>query len=430
VRFAGNAVARAIGAAVATQRGARSDGDLRAIEARMTLNALSDDDLVARLHALCLEARRVDVQLVVHLVEVEERRLHLRSACSSLFDFCRRRLGMSEGAAFRRINAARLVRRFPGLLAHLEAGRVHLSTLVLLRDHLSEESLDALVAETAGRSRLAVLEILARRAPRPDVPSRIRKLPASSADAASAAEQPALGASPSVPARSPAPALLEPLSPARYKLQLTASAALRAKLERARDLMRHRHPSGDLAAVVECALDALLEKLEKERLGKTSRMRRTRGSAKPGHVSRAARREVFARDGEQCTFVDEHDRRCPARAFLEVDHVTSRAQGGSGEASNLRVLCRAHNRLHAEEVFGREHVAERIHFRQRKSETTAATPDITPSDASLDVARRGLVKMGFRDTEARRAVQAAQIRNPGAAAIPEILREALAVLTA
>jgi hypothetical protein len=37
--------------------------------------------------------------------------------------------------------------------------------------------------------------------------------------------------------------------------------------------MRHRNPSGDLAAVVERALDALLEKLEKERLGRTARPR-------------------------------------------------------------------------------------------------------------------------------------------------------------
>ena len=68
----------------------------------------------------------------------QERRLDLRAACSSMFDFCVRRLGMSEGAAYRRITAARLVRRFPCLLAVIERGELHLSTLVLLREHLND----------------------------------------------------------------------------------------------------------------------------------------------------------------------------------------------------------------------------------------------------------------------------------------------------
>jgi hypothetical protein len=77
---------------------------------------------------------------------------------------------------------------------------------------------------------------------------------------------------------------------------------------------------------------------------------------------------VFARDGGQCTFLDRQGHRCPSRAFLELDHVESRALGGDDDVDNLRVRCRAHNQLHAEEVFGREHVARMIHFRQRKSD--------------------------------------------------------------
>jgi hypothetical protein len=61
-------------------------------------------------------------------------------------------------------------------------------------------------------------------------------------------------------------ARIEPLSEARYKVQLTAGAELKAKLERACDLMRHRNPTGDLAPVIEAALELLLAKLERERL--------------------------------------------------------------------------------------------------------------------------------------------------------------------
>ena len=186
--------------------------------------------------------------------------------------------------------------------------------------------------------------------------------------------------------------------------------------------------------MVERAVDALLEKLEKERLGKTTRPRRTAQSTKTGRVPTAVRRQVFARDGEQCTFVDAHGHRCASRAFLELDHVESRALGGPDDASNVRVLCRAHNGLHAEEVFGRKYVARRIHFRQRKSEAPCVAPCVAPqavdTHGMLDAATRGLVRLGFREQEARRAIGVVSVRHTDAPPIQEVLREALAVLTA
>jgi hypothetical protein len=45
------------------------------------------------------------------------------------------------------------------------------------------------------------------------------------------------------------------------------------------------------------------------------------------------------------------------------------------------VLCRAHNRLLAEQVFGREHVEQQIHLRQRKS-SAEQVRDLDPELAS------------------------------------------------
>lgn len=391
----------------------------------MKLDELTDGDLFSRLQAICVDARRIDMSLIVHLMEVQRRRLDLASACSSLFDFCVRRLGMSEGAAFRRITVARLAGRHPCLLDHLERGTVTLSTLVLLRDHLTEANVEELVAAASGRSKREVAELLAARAPRPDVPSTIRKLPSTVATGTTAASTPPATALPGPAAVS---ARIEPLAPARYKVQLTASAELRDKLERAVNLMRHRNPTGDLTVVLEAAIDLLLAKMEKERLGRARRPLRTRRPAKPGHVARAARRAVFERDGEQCSFVDDQDRRCPARAFLEVDHIECRALGGSSEESNLRVLCRAHNRLHAERVFGAPHVERQTHLRQRKCGPAGDTTGHRES-ATMEMATRGLVSLGFRDTEARRAVRIVSARHRAAVPVVEILREALGVLT-
>jgi hypothetical protein len=75
---------------------------------------------------------------------------------------------------------------------------------------------------------------------------------------------------------------------------------------------------------MEKALDALIAKLEKQRKCGT------------------AAKEVYERDGEQCTFVSDDGVRCEERGFLELDHVVPSARGDSDDAANLRVRCRAH----------------------------------------------------------------------------------------
>jgi hypothetical protein len=225
---------------------------------------------------------------------------------------------------------------------------------------------------------------------------------------------------PTVPSARPPLSRGAPLSEARFQVQLTASQALHDKLERARDLMSHRNPRGDLAVVIERALDELLAKLEKRRRPRAAPAARRR-TTKPGTVACAVRREVFERDGEQCTFRDERGERCPARSFLEIDHVTSKALGGSDEPANLRVRCRPHNQLHAEDVFGKDHVARQRDLRRRK-----------PALDSLDAAMRGLLHLGFANQEARLALDQLSQRHANdvpTLSIEQILREAVAMLT-
>src|SRR5207237_2524299 len=110
---------------------------------------------------------------------------------------------------------------------------------------------------------------------------------------------------------------VEPLAPSRYRVEFTASAELKEKLDRAADLMRHANPSGDLSVIVERALDLLLAKLEKERLAKAKRQGLRRPSTRGGYIPQSVGREVFERDGERCTFVDGSGRRCESRTWLE-----------------------------------------------------------------------------------------------------------------
>lgn len=80
-------------------------------------------------------------------------------------------------------------------------------------------------------------------------------------------------------------------------------------------------------------------------------------AASPRAAPATVRREVWARDGGRCTFTVEDGRRCEGRWQLELDHVDPVALGGASRVDNLRLRCREHNLLYAEEVYGREHMA-------------------------------------------------------------------------
>ena len=120
------------------------------------------------------------------------------------------------------------------------------------------------------------------------------------------------------------PALVEPLAPARYKVQFTASAELKDKIERLRGLMRGSIPDGDLGAIIEEAVTEKLERLESRRFGKTKAPRKSveeiDTSPSSRYIPAAVRREVSERDGNQCTFVDVRGRRCNERQALQFHH--------------------------------------------------------------------------------------------------------------
>jgi len=53
---------------------------------------------------LLASSSRTEARIIAHLVAVEERRLHLEAGNRSMFDYCCRRLGLSESEAFHRLD--------------------------------------------------------------------------------------------------------------------------------------------------------------------------------------------------------------------------------------------------------------------------------------------------------------------------------------
>jgi hypothetical protein len=249
------------------------------------LSDLSDHDLLAHIHLAAQAERSATVHLVALLIELDGRRLYLGEGFPSLFAYCTEALHLSEGAAYNRIEAARAARRFPIILDGLAAGELTLASIKLLAPHLTPENHREVLTRARHQSKREIELLLAALHPRPDVPSVIRKLPASRQAPPPAprseARVVAVEADAAVPVEPPralhtsARAERTPLTPERYKIQFTVSRQTRDKLRRAQDLLRHAVPTGDPAVIFDRALTLLLTQLERSKTGATDRPRTT-----------------------------------------------------------------------------------------------------------------------------------------------------------
>jgi len=304
-----------------------------------SIASLSNEELLAATRDLVRRSCSMEADLLVHLGEIDERKLYLDRAFSSMFTFCTRELGFSEGAAYNRILVARAARRLPALIDAVRSGRVHLAGLRLLAPHLTQENHEQLLSKAAGRTKDEIAEFVAAIAPRPP-PPMIRKLP---------------------------------VAEAAYKGQFSISREFRDEIREAQDLLRHRMPDGDLATIFRSALEMLVASVKKERFAVG---RKPRGPAETSvettsrHVPDAIKRAVHERDGGRCTFVDDPGKRCDETGMLEIDHVESFARTHRHDVNALRLLCRAHNQHAADRMYGRGFMEA---ARQRTCPRTSST---------------------------------------------------------
>ncbi len=372
-----------------------------------SLSQLDDDTLMRQLHALVAGERAATAVILAHIAEVDLRRLYLPAAYSSMYAYCVGALKLAEGAAYRRVRSARAARRFPQLYDEIASGRLNLTTLSMLAPHLRQETLDELLAAARGRPRMELESWLAKRFPVDGPmlpPARVRvvglvavAVPPTPIDFETAEQPNRLFSEtvnwaderPATPFESPWPPALsatevQPSTPDAgeattlpprpyFLLKVALDEPTHAKLERAQVLLAHSVRAGEVARVLERALDALLAKLEYRKtaaptsrptqaspangpspaapsLQRPPRTERTDSRGIPASI----RREVWARDGGRCTFTSPTGHKCAAARGLEFDHALPVAKGGESTPENLRLRCRAHNQFEAERQFGRE----------------------------------------------------------------------------
>jgi hypothetical protein len=288
------------------------------LEAAMTL---PDVDLLARIPVLANGERAATAQLVAHLAALRLRpSLYAAHGCGSLFVYCRQALHLSEDAAANRIHAARACLKFPAILDGLASGELSLSAVRMLRPHLTVENHERVLGRARNARRVDVQRLVAELAPRPDVPSSVRKLPAPRTDfpattavipvsmqaalpgeqtaslqlasanrqasiedsdaarnVSSAAAEPIASSNIEVSRHEQgslprAPSVhrpvVQPLSPERYRVQFTMGQDAYDLLRRVQTLLRRDIPDGDTGAIFERALRLLHREVEAAKFGR------------------------------------------------------------------------------------------------------------------------------------------------------------------
>ena len=110
-------------------------------------STLSDAQLVDATKRLLASERATVAQVVVHLAEIELRRIHLEAGFPSLYAYCLEELHLSEYEALNRIEAARAGRTYPRVLAMLAEGTLTLTTVQLLARKLTPDNHEVLLSE-------------------------------------------------------------------------------------------------------------------------------------------------------------------------------------------------------------------------------------------------------------------------------------------
>ena len=103
----------------------------------MCLKKLSDENLDSNLKRLVVSEREILGEILLHIVEVQRRRLFLTFGYSSLFNYLTQHIGYANGSAQRRIDAARLSFEVPEVIEKLELGEINLSQVSLMQKTLS-----------------------------------------------------------------------------------------------------------------------------------------------------------------------------------------------------------------------------------------------------------------------------------------------------
>lgn len=316
---------------------------------------LTDAKLAVSLAGAVAREREELISVLIHIGEFDARDLARDYGFANLFEYCIRTFRYSRSGAGRRIQAARAGRKFPIVLEMIGMGDLTLVGAAMLNEHLTEQNHAQVLASANRRNEEQVAAIVASLAPGKRKREVIRIV---SAPSNSGPSQPSIPPQPPPEAGNAlvlsveaAPAAPEPRAELR-RIAFDISADTYDLVRRAKEILRHRFPQGDMDDILRLALERLLDQEDRDRRSRPSKPWLKAAVAGGRHIPEAIKQAVWDRDGGRCAYEGQDGRRCGSRAWLEFDHIRPVALGGLSTVDNLRLLCRGHNARAGRLVFG------------------------------------------------------------------------------
>ena len=303
------------------------------------LNNLSSQELFTSLKSMRATECSVIAEIVRYLAEVDTRQLYRDLGYSSLFTFCTGALKYSEGAAQRRIVAARCLKENQEVYELLKTGQISLCSLSQVARVITPQNKTEVLTLAVGLPKEEAQRLAAKYAPATQAKRETIRAKKVVVDTVATPE-------------STATVAVAPITEERFSISLEVDGET---MQLINDAKRY---SGEvkLSALLKVVFKEFTERKKPKEVSSskpvTAPIKNTR------YIPMAVKDTVRIRDKEQCTFIAADGTRCCEKIGLEFDHETPFSCGGTATVENLRLTCKAHNRLYAEQVFGREFIQQ------------------------------------------------------------------------
>ena len=276
---------------------------------KMNLRKFSDSTLDQELRRLASREREILRDILLHIAEVDRRKLFLTFAYANLFDYLTKGVGYSSGSAQRRIDAARLMREVPTLIEQIQTGSINLGQVNLLQKAIRQ------LQSSAGSPNAKMQQISA------DMKHQLlTRLENKSVAETETEIAKTFQISPKQACR------IQHQRDESVRLEMTFSKDQWEKLVQMRQLLSNSLPSGGWEKVIEFVADKVI--------------------AQKTHTKTKSKAIEVLNSNKACQFTDSvSGRRCGSTWQLNVDHIKPKWAGGGDNVENLRILCANHNRF-------------------------------------------------------------------------------------
>lgn len=352
-----------------------------------SLLKLTNDELLAKAKKLVQQERVILVEILHHLLIINDKKLYLQIGFKSLFDFCTKELGYSEAAAYRRIQAMKLLKAVPEVKQKVLNGSVNLTQLAQVQkvatverkqnnNFISKTQKIELLKKVENKSTRQSEIILREFSPLSAIKNDSQRV----------------------------------LNNTQTEIKFIADQELLNKIEELKNLLSHKHVNPNFNELLHSLADlALVEVKRRKKIFSKSELKKVQSAQsvisdeikinKPNinlktyakqetqkqevqkqraqnktidfltnkrltsapkkpcskfnhknqrYIHPTVKNEVWFRDGGCCSYRNpQTKRRCESKYQLEFDHIKPVAMGGKSDINNIRLLCREHNQYMA-----------------------------------------------------------------------------------